>query len=171
MKKIKIFLASSVNEFANDRRELKDFVRRLSDVLIDSDIRLQLFICEYADNAISAGRMQAEYNKEIDNSDIFVLLVGDRLGEYTLEEYEYALQIRDKNKNLRIIIALNQSEKANDIVKEFKQRITNEKTIQLAELRLNLTNDIAKILEKEAEIKISNSFVVINGKNAAKLWG
>ena len=91
MKTIKIFLASSINEFKNERNEIGDLVRKIQDKLIDENIRIKLFECEFFDNSISMlGRKQNDYNKEIKNADIFIMIIGKRLGDYTKEEYNVA---------------------------------------------------------------------------------
>ena len=46
MKKIKIFLASSVVEFEHERKELGDYIRTLNDMYIERDIYFNLVICE-----------------------------------------------------------------------------------------------------------------------------
>ena len=61
MKTIKIFLASSIKEFADERISLKNFVRQMENALIDYGVFLKMFICEYADNAIADGRKQDEF--------------------------------------------------------------------------------------------------------------
>jgi len=124
MKRIKIFLASSITEFEEERLELKDFVRRQEDVLIDNNIRIRLFMCEYADNTIAIGRKQGEYNAEIEDSDIFFMLVGKKLGEYTLEEYRYAQNVlKSKGKPL-VYIAFKQCGETNEEVKMFLKEVS-----------------------------------------------
>ena len=68
MKTIKIFLASSIKEFADERISLKNFVRQLENALIDYGVFLKMFICEYADNAVADGRKQDEFSREIDDN-------------------------------------------------------------------------------------------------------
>ena len=58
MKKLKIFLASSIVELKEERNEIGDFIRRIQDELIDMDYRIQLFECEFFDNSIALTRKQ-----------------------------------------------------------------------------------------------------------------
>ena len=46
MKEVKIFLASSINEFRNERFDLGDFIRKLTDQTIEQDVYLKFSICE-----------------------------------------------------------------------------------------------------------------------------
>ncbi len=76
MKKFQLFLASSINEFKNERTEIGNFFRKVENELIDYDIRTSLFECEFCDNSIENGRMQEKYNEVIRISDVFIMLVG-----------------------------------------------------------------------------------------------
>ena len=63
MKKIKIFLASSIEDLEEDRLRVGDFFRQLNDVYLDSGVQFKLIKCEDYDNAIAAAGKQAEYQK------------------------------------------------------------------------------------------------------------
>lgn len=90
---INMFLASSIIEFEDFRCEIGAFVRRIQDQLIDDGIRVHLFVCEYCDSSVSArGRKQDDYMEELKKSDIFLMLIGKKLGRYTEEEYDKACQ-------------------------------------------------------------------------------
>ena len=91
MKKIKLFLASSIREFKDERNFIGDCIRKIQDEVIDYGIRINLFECEFFDNSISKnGRKQDEYIKELIDTDIFIALIGKTVGEFTLEEYNNA---------------------------------------------------------------------------------
>jgi len=101
MKKIKIFLASSVNEFKNERNMIGDLIRQIQDKVIDEGIKINLFECEFFDNNISAiGRKQEEYNEEIKKSDIFIMLIGSKAGEFTVEEYKVAEKVQGLQRHI-----------------------------------------------------------------------
>ena len=91
MQKYQIFLASSINEFKDERNEIGDLIRKIQDILIDYEIKIKLFECEFFDNTIALGRKQGEYNEQIKKSQSFIMLVGSKLGQYTLEEYNIAI--------------------------------------------------------------------------------
>ena len=91
MKKVKLFLASSIREFKNERNFIGDCIRKIQDKVIDDEIRINLFECEFFDNSIYRnGRKQDEYIKELTDTDIFIALIGKTVGEFTLEEYNNA---------------------------------------------------------------------------------
>ncbi|NLW69729.1 MAG: hypothetical protein GX061_01405 [Eubacteriaceae bacterium] len=88
---ITLFLASSVTEFYKQRRQIGDIFRRLNNRLVpEADKFVNLKKCEYEEIAVAKGRKQEEYNALISLSDIFAALIGEKVGSYTLEEYEQA---------------------------------------------------------------------------------
>jgi len=89
MKKIKIFLASS-NELAEERRRFEIDTYRKTKAWFDDGIFLHLDIWEDLTARMSQTRSQDDYNKKIDESDIFVLLAYTKVGMYTAEEFETA---------------------------------------------------------------------------------
>ncbi|MCL2063390.1 MAG: DUF4062 domain-containing protein [Candidatus Cloacimonetes bacterium] len=103
---IKIFLASSIEEFADERQSLKNFIRQIKNVVIDHNIMINMFICEFSDKAITNGRKQEQFLTEIDDCNIFLLLIGKKMGKYTFEEYEYAKNLKKQQvEGFPIIIA------------------------------------------------------------------
>ncbi len=124
MKKIKVFLASSINgKFKDLRNCIGDCVRIIQDDLIEREIRINLFQCEYADNFLTAmGRKQDEYTMEAITSDIFIIIIGERIGEWTLEEYNAVKNLENIEKN---VIFYNCE--YNQSVKDFKEQIKDDK--------------------------------------------
>ena len=91
MRKIKIFIGSSIVEFKNERQELENFIHNLSNDFINKyEIMIIPFTCEAADNAMARTRKQDEYNKQIAESEMCFFLFFTRAGEYTIEELNYA---------------------------------------------------------------------------------
>jgi len=98
MKKIKLFLASSA-ELKADRAHFEIFIYRKCKAWIDKGIFLHLDIWEDFLEAMSATGLQSEYNKAVKGSDIFILLVHNKVGKYTSEEFEKAFgQFSETNK-------------------------------------------------------------------------
>ena len=89
MQKIKLFLASS-SELKDDREQFEIFIYRKCKTWFDRGIFLHLDIWEDFLDAMSAGGLQSEYNKAIQDCDIFVLLAFNKVGKYTAEEFEKA---------------------------------------------------------------------------------
>ena len=163
MNNFQIFLASSINEFKEERNEIGDFIRRIQDVLIDYDTKIKLFECEFHDNSIGLGRKQEEYNKEIEKSEIFLMLVGKKVGKYTLEEYNVAIQSKVPN-----ICVLFQKVDYDASVREFKKELTKDVTIgefeNVMQLKFLIAESIKKIIGdsmkvQEDRIVLYNKFI------------
>jgi len=91
MKKISIFIASSIDQFKEERRLLESFIRRISDDYEERPgVKIIPLLCENHDSALSLGRKQEEYNEQIRGSEICVFLFFTKVGEYTCEEFEVA---------------------------------------------------------------------------------
>jgi len=73
MKKQKIFLASS-SELKDDRDQFEIFIGRKNKELVDRNIFIDLVMWEDFLDAMSQTRLQDEYNKAINESDIFIML-------------------------------------------------------------------------------------------------
>ena len=89
MKKIKLFLASS-SELKEHREQFEIFIYRRCKTWFERDIFLHLDIWEDFLDAMSPGGLQSEYNRVIRDCDIFVMLVHNKVGPYTAEEFSEA---------------------------------------------------------------------------------
>lgn len=158
-----VFLASSINEFKKESNDIGDFIRTINDVLIDYDIRIKLFECEFSDNSIVLGRMQEIYNREIPKSEAFIMLIGKRLGEYTLEEYNVAT----KCKVPRIYILFNNVEQEKSVI-DFQELLNNnEKSIHFnneKEIHFYISKVVEDILKEQIDIKAQEDKLYINGE-------
>ncbi|OKH14579.1 hypothetical protein [[Limnothrix rosea] IAM M-220] len=96
MQKIKIFLASS-SELKSDREQFEIFMYRECKKRFDDGVFLHLDIWEDFLDAMSATGLQSEYNKAIQDCDIFVLLAWNKVGKYTAEEFEKAFGSFEEN--------------------------------------------------------------------------
>ena len=146
MKKIKIFLASSIREFQYERNLIGDTIRKLQDYLIDDGIRINLFECEFADNSISNRRKQEIYNEELSDTDIFIMLVGKTIGEFTLEEYNEA-----KKRGVKNIAIIFKDLKYDIKVENLKNALINEE-IYNYKTDLELVNAIKSIINTKLEV-------------------
>ncbi len=118
---IKIFLASSINEFETERNKIGDLVRRMQDDLLEKGIRINLFECEFEDNSMVKGRKQEQYNQKLRESDVMILLIGKRAGEYTVEEYDVSKEV----KGIRRFIFFKKCD-ADDSVAKFREKLGND---------------------------------------------
>ena len=90
MKKVKIFIGSSIEELKDDRREIGNFFRQLNDLYLDNGIYFQLIMCEDYDDAIEADGKQSKYDKEILDSELSVFIFFKKVGQYTEHEFNIA---------------------------------------------------------------------------------
>ena len=134
MKYIKLFIASSIIEFAQERASLSDFIRSLNDIYVPRGIYFQLIICEDLSNAVAKDRKQAEYNQTIRESQYFYILFGrgsDRADDaiYTIEEFDTALdQFRKAGvpKIYTYFRQLPEGESASKNIRDFMNRLDQE---------------------------------------------
>ena len=96
MQTIRIFLASSA-ELKDDRKEFEIFISRKNKEYIKKEIFLELVLWEDFLDAMSATRLQDEYNKVIAECDIFVSLFHTKVGKYTEEEFSTAFATFKEN--------------------------------------------------------------------------
>lgn len=89
MKKIRLFLASS-NELKAEREKFEIEIYRKCKQWFDKGVFLHLDIWEDLSARMSLEGSQSEYNKFVQNSDIFVLLAFTKVGMYTGEEFDKA---------------------------------------------------------------------------------
>lgn len=96
----KIFIASSF-ELREDRRAFREIIMEQNNAWHEHGAFLQVVGWEHFFDVISPTRLQDEYNKAIQDCDIFVMLFRSKVGKYTREEFEVALsQFIDAKKPL-----------------------------------------------------------------------
>lgn len=83
MKIIRVFIASSIVEFERERIFIGDYIRKLNDSISVLGQRVKLSLCE--DEYINS---QPYYDRLIEDSDIFIALIGSSLGDYSRHELE-----------------------------------------------------------------------------------
>lgn len=133
MKKTTVFLASSIGELHMDRLALSELTGELNDVLIDQDERIQLFMCEHHDTAIALGGKQNEYNEFIQRPcDLFINLYHTKAGEYTVEEFDVALNTRQQFGKPAIYVFWKESEQITDQLRDFLERARRTPDVQTA---------------------------------------
>ena len=168
MKKIKIFLASSIKEFADERMSLKNFVRQIGNVLVDYDVFVRMFICEFADNSVADGRKQDDFSREIDDSDIFFILTGVRLGDYTLEEYHYAMDVFKRRGDGVILACFKVCEAVEQSAKSFSEILSPDAErsdfTNAAGLKAALAMVIDKMISGTVSIEVKDGKALLAGK-------
>jgi hypothetical protein len=113
----KIFLASS-SELKEDREQFEIFINRKNKDWKGKGVFLELILWEDFLDAMSRTRLQDEYNKAIQDCDIFVMLFWTKVGQYTGEEFEAAFgQFKVTNRPL-IFTYFKQAEIVADITRQ-----------------------------------------------------
>ena len=129
-RKISIFLASSIEEFKEERDALELFIRNISDRFEERyNVKIMPLRCENVDPAVSNGRKQDEYNELIRESEMCFFLFFTKAGDYTQEEFETALKsFREKGKPKIYTYFKNvhEGDRVEDSVKKFMQKLDVE---------------------------------------------
>jgi hypothetical protein len=110
---IKIFLASS-SELRQDRDEFELYFRQLNDDLGERGIYLKITRWENFLDAMSATRLQDEYNQAVRDSDVVVCLIATQAGGYTREEFRVALKAFRETGRPRIFTYFKQVQTSGD---------------------------------------------------------
>ena len=107
MKKVRIFVASSIVSFRRERKRMGACFCQWNNRLISQSVFLDVKFCEELDNAVPEKRKQDEYNSYIENSDLFILMTDSQCGNYTAEEFEVACA---SQKHPQLLVFCRQSE-------------------------------------------------------------
>ena len=148
MIKVSVFLASSIDELAQERSVFGDFIRQSNDILNPLGVEIRLLKCEDLDDKIS-GDKQKLLDDMIRQSDYFVVLFKNRYGKVTIHEYDVASRAFEDTEKPSIIPYFYSSDKRDvdldsmdqslkDLVEKYREtnhyyRVFNE--IEMVELR------------------------------------
>ena len=178
MKHIKIFIASSVVEFAAERYELSDFIRSLNDIYVRREIYFELIICENLSNSIAKERKQAEYNSFIRDSQYFYIIFGRGTNReddavYTIEEFDVALEQFKETGTPRIYTYFRQlpeGESASKNILSFMKRLDREighyySTFgDIDTIKLNLLLELTRDPEVGDNVRIEDGKAILDNK-------
>lgn len=177
MTNINIFLASSLEELAEDREALGNYIRKLNDIYMDRGIYFRLYECEYENVAMSIEkRKQEEYNKKIYDSQLFVVLFYNKAGEYTVEEFDTAYQSFKESGSPAIITCFRQGEgyEPKQSVLDFMKRLDEQlghyfkRYTHIDSLKLSLLMQV-KLMNLDIPIELDDSCVKVGGKSVLTL--
>lgn len=176
MKEVRIFFASSINEFRNERFDLGDFIRKLTDQTIEQDVYLKFSICEDMSNAVSKDRKQGDYNEEIRNSDFFYVIFGSKAGDYTIEELEIAVkrfkESTDNKPNIYVYhqktfentIISEQGKEALERVKKKNANISYRDYTNIDDMKIEIAKDLLQQKAFNGKLTLEKEKVLLNGK-------
>ncbi len=177
-KVIKIFLASSIVQFSNERMSIENFIRNISDKFEENyDIKLQPLLCENFDDAYSEIRKQEEYNEKIRDSELCFFIFFTKAGKYTKEEFEVARKKFEETGKPKIYtyfknvkdehIEQSLYDFMNELDKTFGHYYGTFEHIDTVKLRILLS---LKLREMDfTEIKVRNGECVVDGKPVMSL--
>ena len=124
MKNITVFLASS-DELKNDRNSFHSLVASLDEIFEPRGYRIRCRRWEDFSAFCTGSRTQDDYNRIVRASDICICMFHRKAGEYTIEEFNQALDEYVKNqshpKTFVYIRALIEGEMEDEALKRFKE--------------------------------------------------
>ena len=124
MKEITVFLASS-DELKNDRNSFHSLVASLDEIFEPRGYRIRCRRWEDFSAFCTGTRTQDDYNRIVRASDICICMFHRKAGEYTIEEFNQALDEYVKNqshpKTFVYIRALIEGEMEDEALKRFKE--------------------------------------------------
>ena len=186
MKKVKIFLASSIEDLKEDRIAIGDYFRQLNEIYLDFDVHFSLIKCENYDDSIAGDGKQNRYDEEIRGSDLCFFLFYSKVGEYTKHEFEVALDAFGESEKPKIVTYFKYIEREGDLnedISSFMRMLDEElhhyystyghiDTLKLGILmQIKLMRlDSAKVCLENGELKL-NGDTVLYAKNVPMLNG
>ena len=176
MTTIHIFLGSSLGELHENRMEIGNYVRKLNDIYRDRDVYIKLYECEDENAAMVKGRKQEEYNEEIRQSDIFLVLFYNKAGQYTIEEFREAYKQFQKTGAPAILTCFRQGEgyAPEQSVLEFMDELDKQlghyfkRYTHIDSVKLTLLLQM-KLMKLDVPIELDESVVKVDGKKILTL--
>ncbi|MBO5313217.1 MAG: tetratricopeptide repeat protein [Clostridia bacterium] len=172
MRRIKVFLASSIEDLREDRLEVGDFFRQLNEIYIDSGVHFSLIKCEDYDNSIVSGGKQSQYDEEIRDSELCFFLFYRKAGDYTKHEFDVALEAYRKVGKPKIVTyfkTVSSSEEVYEDVVSFMHMLRTElnhyynKYEHIDTLKLGILMQVKMLKLDTSEIALDNGEVKVNG--------
>lgn len=172
MKYIDIFLASSITDLHIERMELGNYIRSLNDKFHSLGIYFRLHMCEDLSEEVEQKRKQDTYNEIIEKCDYFYIMVWNRIGKYTLEEFDVAMKKFKDINSPKIMTFFKEVE--GDIPKDvmaFMSRMDQElqhyytKFSSIDSIKLKMILDWASNPDIQMTVEFKDSNVILNGEN------
>ncbi|MBR3864090.1 MAG: hypothetical protein IKJ19_03100 [Clostridia bacterium] len=176
MKKIKIFIGSSIIELKNDRIEIGNFFRQLNDLYLDNGLYFKLVMCEDYSDDINIEGKQSQYDKEILDSDLSIFIFYKQVGVYTEHEFELAYNNFKKELRPKILTVFKCANESNEIIEDvkfFADKLDKElkhyyKTYSNTDsLKLWLIMQIKSMGLDQSMVEFKGGKVLVNGESIA----
>lgn len=179
MKTIKIFLASS-EELKEERKELADIVANLNHILSKQGVFVDLVKWEYLDASMGAAHKQEDYNAELRDCEMCIVLYWTRFGMYTKTELETAYTELKEGRNPRkLYVYFKESDVISDDLRTFRDSFPtvyghffsnfgNIDTLK-AHFLLQFMEYTSKYLQGSDVVVIKDSQVSVNGQTFVNL--
>lgn len=184
---VRIFIASSIVEFGEERTQLMAFEAFLNRVYRNHNFRFEINLSELYSNCMSKDGKQKEYNIELRKSRFVYFLIGKSIGKYTRGEF---LEAKDqyRNTNLPLIYTFFRYDINNplvdDSVRWFVQEdlgfYTDDNTKEGGEhyyttfnhidtIKLNIMSELARHPDIGGTIEFQDGHAQLNGEKVAPL--
>lgn len=126
MSTIKIFLASS-KELELERDKFASLINQLNRIFKRRGLELELVIWEYLDSSMSKKRKQDEYNEELRQCEICLVVFWNVFGDYTKEEFNIAYDgLCAGNNPKRLYVFFKEPAKMSDDMLNFKNSFADK---------------------------------------------
>ena len=174
MRTIKIFLASS-EELTEERATIADLVDNLNFKLRMQDVFIQLVKWEYLDSSMGPVHKQEEYNRELRDCELCMVLYWTRFGMYTKAELDTAYHELCAGRNpKKLYVYFKDSDEISPELKAFREGFPSEyghfychflnvDTLK-ADFLLQFMEYLNVYLKDKEVITINDSQVTVNGK-------
>ena len=177
--KIKIFLASS-KELEKERLVFADLVGHLNNALESRDITISLVKWEYIDASMGPEHKQEEYNEQLRDCDLCIVLYRTTFGKWTKMELDTAYEEKCAGRNpKKLYVYFKDGEQISEDLQKFRDSFpenyghffTDYKNIDTlkAHFLLQFMDYLSNNIKDSGVIEIHGSKVVINGKPYVEL--
>ena len=173
MKKIKIFIGSSINDLSQERKDLVVFLSALNNKYIDRGIYIEPYVCEETSGMMLTGGSQSAHNAYIENeADACIFMFFKKVGEFTAEELELAKKELDSTRRPDVFVffkVVDNTPVENEEIQKMVNKVANEyrhyyKTFQSADtIKLELLQYLGTVLGPGAELIIKDGKVWFDG--------
>ncbi len=177
--KIKIFLASS-KELEKERLVFADLVGHLNKALESRDITISLVKWEYVDASMGTEHKQEEYNKQLRDCDLCIVLYWTTFGKWTKIELDTAYKEKCEGRNpKKLYVYFKDGKQVSEDLQKFRDSFpenyghfyTDYKNIDTlkAHFLLQFIDYLSNNIKDSGVIEIHDSKVIINGKPYVEL--